>query len=962
MMNANYICVFPKPGQRTGAAQDLLEEARELGFNGIHEILPARVFWLPDTMDGRLDRIAQDILSDPVAEQYRINEVPDDPYDGNGHGLVVRRKPGVMDPVALSLKRALNYLDVTVNDTRTGSFYWIRADGTDEDVRTFALDVLANDVIEEIRTGEPDRDPFTEPDPYSFSLQTFPLRNASLSDMRTWNRENVWSLNDAELKTIREHFRQEEQRDPTDLEMETIAQTWSEHCKHKTLTGTIEYDGRRIDNLLEETVVKATEEVGEDWCLSVFKDNAGIVAFNEDWGISFKVETHNHPSAIEPYGGAGTGIGGVIRDILGCGRGSTPIMNTDVFCVAPPDRSMEDLPENVLHPRRVLKGIVSGVRDYGNRMGIPTANGALFFDDRYLGNPLVFCGTVGKIPRDRIEKGPEPGDNIVAVGGRTGRDGIHGATFSSAELETDTAEVSGSAVQIGNAITEKRVVDAVLEARERDLYTGITDCGAGGFSSAVGETGEETGVEVHLENAPLKYQGLTYTEIWISESQERMVLSVPDENLDELMEICERNGVEAAVLGAYTDTGRLVVKYEGETVGNLDMAFLHDGLPEYVMHAEPVEPDPTDVTTPEPEAYGTVLHELLEAWNVCSRHWVVRQYDHEVQGRTVVKPLVGPGMDGPGDAAVIRPVPEEDQGLAVGCGMAPRYGDQDPYEMAACGIDEAVRNVVATGANPDRIALLDNFAWGSPERPELLGKLVEAAEACYDVAVAYGTPFISGKDSLYNEFQGQDETIIIPPTLLISACGFVPDLRQSMTMDLKSDGHSVYLIGTTREEMGGSEYFHLREIDEGTVPSVRTGEAKPVFDVVHRLIRDRVVVACHDVSEGGLAVAAAEMAMAGRVGLELELDRDESERSVPARLFSQSPSRFLVEVPGENEPAFREATRDVPVRRLGTAIPEETFRVRTESPADVLLEETLDDLRETWRAPLDWNERRRKDG
>jgi phosphoribosylformylglycinamidine synthase len=954
-MSLNHICVTPRTDRKPNAGQDLLQEANELGYDQIKNILPSRLFWLPEDVDDHLEQIATDVVSDPIVERYHINDVPDNPFGEHAHSLVVRRKPGVMDPVALSLKQALNDLEIHIDHTRTGQFYWIDTPENDEYVRSFALDVLANDVIEDLHSGTPELDAFPDPEPYSFDKQTFPMRDASLDTIREWNRKNLWSLNDRELETIQSYFNDVEERDPTDLEVETIAQTWSEHCKHKTLTGKIEYDGRTIDNLLEETVVKATEEVGGDWCLSVFKDNAGIVGFTEDWGISFKVETHNHPSAIEPYGGSGTGIGGVIRDILGCGRGSTPIMNTDVFCVAPPDRSMDSLPENVLHPRRVLKGVVSGVRDYGNRMGIPTANGAVFFDDRYLGNPLVFCGTVGKIPRDRIEKGAKPGDNIVAVGGRTGRDGIHGATFSSAELETDTVDVAGSAVQIGNAITEKRVADAILAAREKDLYTGITDCGAGGFSSAIGETGEDTGVEVHLEKAPLKYEGLSYTEIWISESQERMVLSVPDENLDELFDICEREGVEAAVLGNYTDTGRLVIKYEGHTVGDLDMEFLHDGLPEYRKEAEPVEPVEPEGQTPEPEQYEETLHSLLSAWNVCSKHWIVRQYDHEVQGRTVVKPLVGKEMDGPGDAAVIRPVPSSDKGLAVGCGMAPRYGDMDAYEMAANGIDEAVRNVVATGANPDRIALLDNFAWGSPERPELLGKLVQAAQACYDLAVEYETPFVSGKDSLYNEFQGEDETLIIPPTLLISACGIVPDLHQSMTMDLKRPGNHLFMIGTTRDEMGGSEYSHLQEEETSRVPEVRPDEANQVFSVVHDLIQNQLVDACHDISEGGLGVAAAEMAFAGGVGLDLQLDPSADSIPLPALLFSQSPSRFLVEVSPKQLNTVREHLERVPHTHLGETTEEQTLTVTTAEQENPVIEADLDQLKSSWRAPLDWN-------
>ena len=681
--------------------------------------------------------------------------------------------------------------------------------------------------------------------PYVFHLTTVPIRAMDDEALRVLSRKGQLYLSLVEMQTIRAHF-QELGRDPTDAELETVAQTWSEHCSHKTLAGRIHYrelaggidfqsvekrgqtdcksilqsGERTFQNMLRETIFAATEKIRQelgpdDWCVSVFRDNAGIIRFDDQYNVVFKVETHNHPSALEPYGGANTGIGGVIRDPMGTGMGAKPICNTDVFCFAPPDTPLDEIPAGVLHPRRVAKGVVSGVRDYGNRMGIPTVNGAVYFDPRYLGNPLVFCGNLGLIPRDKSFKETRPGDMIVAIGGRTGRDGIHGATFSSAELDSQSETVSGGAVQIGNAITEKMVLDVLLAARDRGLYTAVTDCGAGGFSSAVGEMGEKIGAEVWLDRVPLKYEGLSYTEIWISEAQERMVLSVPPENVDALTALCSSEGVEATVIGRFEPTGRLVLKYHGQEVANLAMAFLHDGRPPVVREAvweqgagsgggqevgwaescESHQASGEDAvlstqysvlsTHPLPAGYPLVplpaphprssdftpaLLAILSSLNVCSKEWIIRQYDHEVQGGSVIKPLVGVVNDGPSDAAVLRPVLSSRRGIVVACGMNPCYGDIDPYWMAAAAIDEAVRNCVAVGADPRRIAILDNFCWGNTDRPETLGSLVRAALACYDVATVLGTPFISGKDSLNNEFRphGAAEPIAIPPSLLIA--------------------------------------------------------------------------------------------------------------------------------------------------------------------------------------------------
>ena len=693
-----------------------------------------------------------------------------------------------------------------------------------------------------------------------------------------------------------------------------------------------------------------------DWLVSVFADNAGVVRFDDDFDVCFKVETHNHPSAIDPYGGANTGLGGVIRDPLGTGLGAKPICNTDVFCVAPPDTPGDSLPGGVLHPRRILKGVVAGVRDYGNRMGIPTVNGALVGHPAYLANPLVFCGTVGVLPRGMAEKSVEAGDRIVAIGGRTGRDGIHGATFSSVELTAESESISGGAVQIGNAIAEKMILDVVLQARDRGLFRSITDCGAGGFSSAVGEMGAELGAVVELDRAPLKYEGLSYTEIWISEAQERMVLAVPPKNLPDLVALCESEGVEATDLGEFVDTGRLTLKYQGTVVGDLSMHFLHEGRPAVVRKAtyEPVEPRP--IPLPDDADYTKDLLAILGTWDVCSKEWIVRQYDHEVQARTVVKPLVGVGDDGPGDASVVLPVAGSTRGLAISCGINPRYGLIDPYAMAGCAIDEAVRNCVSVGADPDRIAILDNFCWGNTERPETLGSLVRAAEGCRDVALAYGTPFISGKDSLYNEYTHEGKSLAIPGTLLISAMGQVPDVRKCVTMDLKEPGNFLLLVGETRDELGGSHWAMVRGLEGGNVPRVDPEVAPRVFRAVHEAISRGLVRSCHDLSEGGLAVALAEMAIAGGLGVTGLFTEVFVPLTHPAAvaLFSESPTRFLLESrPKDFQEIlsiFRGFTRDL----IGVVAEQPRLLIYDMRWTNALIDAPLSALKEAWQAPLRW--------
>ena len=669
------------------AGRGLVKDIQDLGIQSVEDVRVVDIYWLEANLaPEKVELIASQLLADSVTQEYWYGQVekPDD--RSLGYQVVeVAYNAGVTDPVKDSVMKAIKDLGVpNVRAVATAKRYLVKGNISPDELDTIANRLLVNPIIQHIVNEEVS--PFPENPQYVFESIKVPLLNVTEEEREKARKQ--FGFSEIEFKSIVEYF-QKAGRDPIDVELETLAQTWSEHCVHKTFKGKYNFDGTVIDNLLKSTIIKATNELNKPWCLSVFEDNAGVIEFDDQWALCFKVETHNHPSAVEPYGGASTGIGGVIRDPLGTGLGAKPVMNT-MYSVCSPDFPYSRLPKGVLHPRRIFKGVRAGVADYGNRMGIPTSNGAILFDERYLGNPLVFCGTVGLMPKRLARRGQhKPGDLIVVVGGRTGRDGIHGATFSSVQLDDKSGEVSFSAVQIGNPIVEKKMLDVLMQARDLGLYSRITDCGAGGLSSAVGEMGADTGAHVNLEKVPLKYAGLTYTEIWISEAQERMVLAVPPENIDTLMKLFASEDVEAAVIGEFTDNKRLQLDYNDLMVCDLEMDFLHKGIPQVEAKAEWHRPrfDEPDFT---PLDLETELKKVLGSWNTCSKEWVIRQYDHEVQGGSVLKPLVGSHNDGPGDAAVFRPVLSSDRGAIIANGINTRYGDIDPYWMAASAVDEAL--------------------------------------------------------------------------------------------------------------------------------------------------------------------------------------------------------------------------------------------------------------------------------
>ncbi len=887
-------------------------EFRSLGLRGITAVEVRDIYYITPPLSERQARtVAERLLCDPVVEQYRF---------GPGTGFEVLYNPGVTDPREASIRKAIRDLGIRIDEVRTATNYVVRGRFQKARVRETAALFLYNPLIQHIKFGA---ESIPHPARYHFQAQTVPLDG----ELGGLSAKMGLSLSLLEMSAIKEYF-DRRGRPPTDVELETIAQTWSEHCRHKTFLGRIVFEGRVIDNLLRSTIMKATRTIDHPQCLSVFHDNSGVIDFDKTHGVCFKVETHNHPSALEPYGGAATGIGGVIRDIMGTGLGAKPIMNTDVFCFGPPRLPRRNLPAGLLHPRRIIKGVIEGVRDYGNRMGIPTPSGAVYYDRDFLYNPLVFCGCLGLIRKDRIHKGARAGDAVLLVGGRTGRDGIHGATFSSAELSSAAQK---SCVQIGNPIMEKRVLDCLMKVSELGILSSVTDCGGGGLSSAVGEMGKKTGVAVNLDRVPLKYEGLTPREIWISESQERMLLAVPPRHLARVIKIFSDENVEAVRIGTFTRDRRLRLFYRRKPVAELAMDFLHDGLPMPRKTARRRPAPARHVSCPAPKDLGRTMLALIGGLNSCSREWIIREYDHEVQGASAVKPLVGAGQHGPQDAVAIKPLLTSNRGVIVSCGLNPGYGRLDAYRMAAAVVDEALRNLVASGGDIRRAALLDNFCFASPERPDVLADIVLASRGAHDAAVAFGTPFISGKDSLYNEWTDQrNRRHPIPPTLLISAIGVIDDVRACVTMDLKRTGSDLYLIGATAEELGGSEYYRWAGIDGGAVPAVDLKAAPRIMKALGKAIRDGLVLACHDTSEGGLGLAAAEMGLAGDIGLVIDLDRvpyQGRDRRTDYILFSESTTRFLIEAPPSNAAALRRRFHGLPISRIGQSVASKMFTV-----------------------------------
>lgn len=953
-MKTARIEVSEKQGIYDALKQSLIRDIKDMGIRCVEDVECIQVYTLcGDFSQNDIKRVSEELLADKVSQRYNYSAGIKMPLSDDTHVIEIAYNPGVMDPVSQSAIKAVRDMGVHgVESIITSKKYIIKGPVSEKYLKEIRERLLYNKVIQHIVLV---KDSPQVSKPYKFKHVEIDIINADNARLACISRRGQLYLSLIEMRRVRKYFK-DLGRNPTSCELEIIAQTWSEHCKHKTMMGRVRYNGKKIANLLKETIVKATNELNKPWCVSVFKDNAGIIKFDSKYNVCFKVETHNHPSALEPYGGAETGIGGVIRDSMGTGRGAKPILNTDVFCFGIPETPLSLVPKGVLHPKRVIKGVVSGVRDYGNKMGIPTVNGAVCFDARYMANPLVFCGNVGIMPREFSEKKVSIGDLIVAVGGKTGRDGIHGATFSSAELTTESENISGTAVQIGNPITEKKMLDTLLQARDKGLYEAITDCGAGGFSSAVGEMAFETGAEVYLEKVPLKYEGLSPWEIWVSEAQERMVLAVNPEKIEELMKIFEAEEGGATVIGRFTGTKKLRIFYNGNKVADLDMDFVHDGLPKITRKAVWREKKQNSGILPKEKNDLTgALLTVLSNWNISSKEWIIRQYDHEVQAGSVLKPLIGIKNDGPSDASVTRPFFNSNKGIALANGINPAYGDIDTYWMSASAIDEALRQIVAVGGRVERTALLDNFCWGNTDKPAELGKLVRACQACYDMAKAYGTPFISGKDSLNNEFNMGKRIVSIPPTLLISAICVIDDVAKTISSDIKRPGNLIYILGRTFQEMGASAYFSTLGRKGGLVPRVKAQEALKLMNKISLSIEEGIVLSAHDCSEGGLGVCLSEMLFAGGCGAMVSLENVPMEKSITRDdvvLFSESNSRFIVEVASEKKEAFENIMKGSNFGVIGCVSGDKELIISGLKGKEPIVKIDIDTLKETWKRPF----------
>ncbi|MGM0424339.1 MAG: phosphoribosylformylglycinamidine synthase subunit PurS [Thermodesulfobacteriota bacterium] len=968
----------------------------DLGLQ-VKDVRLIKVYSVQGLTEDMLQEVLQRcLLHDPVLHQVSLQPLARE-LDWI---LEVGYRPGVTDNegrVAVQcLRNGLGLGAEHPLQVYTACQYLLQGELQEKDVQQMATDLLSNQLIEEFRfkssfqwqeePGFPVRIPEVSGKPVD-EVQSVPLSGLGSKELEELSKEKILALSQEEMLCIQGYYQRQQVQEyrqgkglplePTDAELEVLAQTWSEHCKHKIFNASIEYRNQdtgqrqKIDSLFNTYIQDSTRNIRRakgprDLCLSVFKDNAGVIRFDQDYLACIKVETHNSPSALDPYGGALTGIVGVNRDPMGTGLGANLICNSDVFCFASPFYQQE-LPPRLLHPRRVLEGVRKGVEHGGNQSGIPTVNGALVFDSRFLGKPLVFCGTVGLMPdqiqgRPSQEKQARPGDRIVMVGGRVGKDGIHGATFSSEALH---AESPATAVQIGDPITQRKMYDFLMRARDLGLYNAITDNGAGGLSSSVGEMAQDTGgCEMDLSLVPLKYDGLMPWEILLSEAQERMTLAVPGEKLEQFLGLARQMDVLATDLGRFTDSGFFRVFFGSKPVAELDMHFLHHGLPQMSLQARWKSPELPCLEVSDAQAGdpGDLLLGMLGRLNICSKEYIIRQYDHEVQGGSVIKPIMGPGQGGPTDAAVLRPVLDRKQGLVLSNGICPKFSDLDTYWMMANALDEAVRNALAVGGDPRQMVGVDNFCWCDPVQSEKtpdgeykLAQLVRANQALAHFCQGFGVPCISGKDSMKNDYSMQGIKISIPPTVLFSVLGIVPNVEKALSSDLKKPGDLIYILGRTRRELGGTELAQELGLKGAGVPEVDLLAARKRYRSLHQAMQEGLVNACHDLSDGGLGVAAAEMVIAGSLGASLDLEAlpgAELGLSLTELLYSESPSRLLVTVPRHRAGEFEACFQGQAWARLGEVRQE--FALEFAWQGKTYLRLAGEDLTRAWKATMDW--------
>jgi phosphoribosylformylglycinamidine synthase len=955
----NTIQRFFKEGIRDSKGESIRHKAQQqLGIN-TGKVKTAQLFSVNYPLSQeQLQNFAEGCIKDKITDDALVNAY----YQPKGFAcaVAVAQLPGVTDDEGISAQMALAdffnlELDVNTQHIFSQYVYFFENKLSEEQLKTVTKRILGNPLINHFAFGKADEDSgeielrYYVPEvklTIDNKVEYIELENLSDEALIHLSKTKVLALNLEEMQAVRNHYLDPEirekrrelglQMNPTDCELEVFAQTWSEHCKHKEFNAIIHYNDKakgeqKTIRSLFKTYIKGTtdkvaeslKEKGNDWLVKVFSDNAGVVKATKDKLFVWKVETHNSPSALDPYGGAITGILGNNRDPLGTGIGGAKLLfNTNVLCFGPPNYS-KTLLTGQLHPRQIMDGVVAGIEAGGNKSGVPTVNGSIVFDERFGGKPLVYCGTGGIMPYDfkgknSWEKPIDSGDHIIMAGGRVGKDGIHGATFSSIEIDEHSPM---SAVQIGSPITQKKVYDFMLIAAREGLLKTSTDNGAGGLSSSIGELAQiPGGAVIHLDRVPLKYAGLRPWEIFVSESQERMTLVVEEHNLVPLFELAKLMEVELTDIGIFTESGYLDIRYNEEKVAFIQMHFLHEGVPQKIMLAEWDALNLSEPKLPVQTDYSETLLKLMGSLNICSREHIIRQYDHEVKGKTIVKPLMGPNGKAPQDAGVMRFGFESYEGLAISNGILPRYGDIDAYEMSAGAFDEAIRQIISVGGRLPNIESGDGIFWsvndnfcvpdsvfdevGNPDGKQKLAKLVQICDALYDIATYFDIPLTSGKDSMKNDFKADGQKISVPPTILYSMTAKIDDVRKTVTSEFKAAGDLVYQLGETYDELGASEFYALHGQLGANVPKVRKEAAKELYLKVMEANRQGLIESSHDLSDGGLAVSLAESAFGGALGAEINLGSLPQDLSNEALLFAESHSRFVVTVRPENKEAF----------------------------------------------------------
>lgn len=933
--------MFQKIRVRTNKGPDLRAESvlhdikKLLNLSSITDVKTATVYRFEGINRQQASILAEKLLCERINQIFSINQRLIE--ENARHVIEIAYKPGVMNPERASLVKSAKDLGIHVTSADSSREYYFFGNALPEDIQLITLRLnLFNPVIEYVK--HPD-------DPITY----IPIQIMTDMELLLLSKDKLF-LNIDEMRTIQKYFIKIK-RNPTDAELETLAQTWSEHSGHKTFKSTIVINGKEkkpFITRIKEEALKHNKNI-----VSAFVDNSGVSDFYDGYAICGKVETHNSPSAIEPYGGAMTGSGGVFRDIMGTGQGAKTIASTDMFCFAHPDINPSLLPLGTLHPEYLLKRVVMGVKDYGNRMGIPTNNGSVHFHNDFRAKPTVIVGAYGIIPKNKAQIGaPKPGDLIICVGGKTGRDGIHGATFSSGEMTDRTISVNASAVQIGNAIEEKRMFDAILEMRDRNLVRAIQDCGGGGFSSAIGEMGKEFGVSVHLENVSTKYEGLFPWETWISESQERMIIAVDKKNLKEIETICNKYNVELTTLGTFNTTKKLQVYFHEDVVCNLDMTFLHDGLPKKKMVATKPTTHSSSYLEPRQPTTQKVwiecITKVLQHDNVCSKEPIVRLYDHTVQGTNILQPYNGEQLDGPSDAAVIRPLLDKPYGMIIAHGLNPVLNNIDPYWGSIWASVEALSNYVSVGGDYTNASLINNYIWPFPDQ-ESLWSLDKSVDAVVDCMKIFKIPVISGKDSLSSTYRGKDGSVIkIPPVLCMSIFGRIPDVRKTISSDFKQNNSVIVMVGKPNFfEMGGSIYYDTYGIVGESIPQIDLKALPKIFSTIYNAIQQNSILSCHDISEGGMFTTIFEMCVGGDMGSTIDTKRLSKQRP-DYTLFNETAGCFILEVSDK-----------VDLKKLFKSIPY-TVIGRTTKQTDVsiafgkeqLFKVSIDTLKQSWQAPM----------